>query len=83
MFHGGHHDRPFLQQHYTYTMALFALAVLALYLGVTAKNGYFWSYFLLNATLMSIIGMTQPDITVYITVHRGAAITLGVLFQWW
>ena len=69
----------FLQQHLTYTVALFSFAVLAFYLGVTARNGYFWSYFLLNATLISIIGMTQPDITVYITVHRGAAITLGVL----
>ena len=26
-----------------------------------------------------MVGMTQPDITVYITVHRGAAITIGVL----
>jgi len=69
----------FLQQHITYTVALFSFSVLAFYLGVTARSGYFWSYLLLNATLMSVIGMTQPDITVFVTVHRGAAITLGVL----
>ena len=69
----------FLQLHFAYTLALFSLSVLGFYLGVTARNGYFWSYFVLNAVLISIVGMTQPDITVYITVHRGAAVTLGVL----
>lgn len=69
----------FLQQHLTYTLAFFSLSVLGFYLGVTVRNGYFWSYFVMNAVLISMVGMTQPDITVYITVHRGAAITLGVL----
>ncbi len=69
----------FLQLHLTYTLVFFFLSVLGFYLGVTAKNGYFWSYFIMNGVLISMIGMTQPDITVYITVHRGAAITIGVL----
>ncbi len=69
----------FLQLHLTYTLVFFFLSVLGFYLGVTAKNGYFWSYFIMNGILISMIGMTQPDITVYITVHRGAAITIGVL----
>jgi len=69
----------FLQLHLTYTIAFFSLSVLGFYLGVTAGNGYFWSYFIMNGVLISMVGMTQPDITVYITVHRGAAITIGVL----
>ena len=69
----------FLQLHLTYTIAFFSLSVLGFYLGVTSGNGYFWSYFIMNGVLISMVGMTQPDITVYITVHRGAAITIGVL----
>ena len=69
----------FLQQHFQYTLFLFSLSVLGLYLGTTSANGYFWSYFMMNGALMSMVAMTQPDITVYITVHRGAAITIGVL----
>ena len=69
----------FLQWHLTYTLVFFCLSVLGFYLGVTARIGYFWSYFLMNGVLISMVGMTQPDITVYITVHRGAAITIGVL----
>ncbi|MBW1790141.1 MAG: FUSC family protein, partial [Deltaproteobacteria bacterium] len=69
----------FLQQHIQYTLFFFSLAVLGLYLGVTARSGYFWSYFILNSVIISMVAMTQPDITVYITVHRGAAITIGVL----
>ena len=69
----------FLQQHFQYTLFLFSLSVLGLYLGTTSANGYFWSYFMMNGALMSMVAITQPDITVYITVHRGAAITIGVL----
>ena len=69
----------FLQLHLTYTLACFCLSALRFYLGVTARMGYFWSYFIMNGVLISMVGMTQPDITVYITVHRGAAITIGVL----
>ncbi|MCP4575495.1 MAG: hypothetical protein GY846_04335 [Deltaproteobacteria bacterium] len=69
----------FLQLHLTYTLVFFFLSVLGFYLGVTAQKGYFWSYFVMNGVLISMIGMTQPEITVYITVHRGAAITIGVL----
>jgi uncharacterized membrane protein YgaE (UPF0421/DUF939 family) len=69
----------FLQLHLIYTIAFFSLSVLGFYLGVTARYGYFWSYFVMNGVLISMVGMTQPDITVYITVHRGAAITMGVL----
>ena len=68
-----------LQQHIQYTLFLFSLSVLGLYLGATSTNGYFWSYFMMNGVLMSMVAITQPDITVYITVHRGAAITIGVL----
>lgn len=69
----------FLQQHIHYTLFFFSLAVLGLYLGVTARHGYFWGYFILNSVIISMVAMTQPDITAYITVHRGAAITIGVL----
>jgi len=69
----------FLQLHLTYTLVFFSLSILGFYLGATARMGYFWSYFVMNGVLISMIGMIQPDITVYITVHRGAAITLGVL----
>ncbi len=69
----------FLQLHLTYTLVFFSLSVMGFYLGVTARNGYFWSYFIMNGVLISMVGMTQPDITVYITVHRGVAITIGVL----
>lgn len=69
----------FLQQHLVYTLAFFVLSILGFYLGVTARNGYFWSYFIMNGVLISMVGMTDPSITVYITVHRGAAITVGVL----
>ncbi len=69
----------FLQQHLTYTLAFFGLSVLGFYLAVTAKNGYFWSYFLMNGVLISMVGVTQPHITLYVAVHRGTAITLGVL----
>ena len=69
----------FLQQHLVYTVAFFVLSILGFYLGVTARNGYFWSYFIMNGVLISMVAMTDPSITVYITVHRGAAITVGVL----
>jgi uncharacterized membrane protein YgaE (UPF0421/DUF939 family) len=69
----------FLQLHLTYTLVFFFLSILGFYLGATARMGYFWSYFVMNGVLISMVGMTQPDITVYITVHRGGAITIGVL----
>ena len=69
----------FLQQHVPFTIFFFFLAALGLYLGTTVPSGYFWSYFILNAVLISMVAMTEPDITLYITVHRGAVITIGVL----
>ena len=69
----------FLQQHIAYTFSFFALSILGFYLGVTLKSGYFWSYFIMNGVLISMVGMTQPDIAVYIAVHRSAAIAIGVL----
>ena len=69
----------FLQQHIAYTFSFFALSILGFYLGVTLKSGYFWSYFIMNGVLISMVGMTQPDIALYIAVHRSAAIAIGVL----
>ncbi len=69
----------FIQQHLTYTFAFFVLSIFGFYLGVTLKSGYFWSYFIMNSVLISMVGMTQPDITLYIAIHRSAAIALGVL----
>ncbi len=68
-----------VQQHYLFTAVMLGMCTVGLYKGATCRYGYFWSYFALNAVIISIVSMVNPPVTLYIAVFRGAAVTMGVL----
>jgi uncharacterized membrane protein YgaE (UPF0421/DUF939 family) len=67
-----------------FSIFVFCSVFAGFYLGVQAKYGYFWSYMLINMTLIAMISIANPydQFPLHVAFYRGSEILLGVLVAW-
>jgi uncharacterized membrane protein YgaE (UPF0421/DUF939 family) len=68
----------FINDHFAFTLAIFAIVSLFSYLMSARRNSFFWYYALVNLLLAAIAGAVDPSAAIDIAFFRIANVILGI-----
>ena len=68
----------FINDHFAFTLAIFAIVSLFSYLMSAKRNSFFWYYALVNLLLAAIAGAVDPSTAIDIAFFRIANVILGI-----